>query len=138
MPQPNSIQPRVGLALFSYGKPQPQTTKPYPTSSQLLHNQTRPNSVCNLISTQLEDSCQKKLGQLLHNQTQPNSVCHLISTSTRRFMHRTIISFVQPQPNSIQNKNNPIRCGTAPGNLVIILVCIYLQNLPKKEKRLTH
>ena len=32
-------------------------------------------------------------------------------------MHRTIISFVQPQPNSIQNKNNPIGCGTAPGNL---------------------
>ena len=48
-----------------------------------------------------------------------NSVCHLISTSTRRFMHRTIISFVQPQPNSIQNKNNPIGCGTAPGNLVL-------------------
>ena len=33
-------------------------------------------------------------------------------------MHRTTISFVQPQPNSIQNKNNPIGCGTAPGNLV--------------------
>ena len=32
-------------------------------------------------------------------------------------MHRTI-SFVQPQPNLIQNKNNPIGCGTAPGNLV--------------------
>ena len=29
------------------------------TFSQLLHNQTRPNSVCNLISTQLEDSCKK-------------------------------------------------------------------------------
>ena len=36
------------------------------------------------------------------------------------FMHRTIISFVQPQPNSIQNKNNPIGCGTAPGNLVYL------------------
>ena len=34
-------------------------------------------------------------------------------------MHRTILSFVQPQPNSIQNKNNPIGCGTAPGNLVL-------------------
>ena len=32
---------------------------------------------------------------------------------------RTIISFVQPQPNSIENKNNPIGCGTAPGNLVL-------------------
>ena len=41
-----------------------------------------------------------------------------ISNSTRGFMHRTINSFVQPQPNSIQNKNNPISCGTAPGNLV--------------------
>ena len=36
-------------------------------------------------------------------------------------MHRTIISFVQPQPNSIQNKNNPIGCGTAPGNLVLFI-----------------
>ena len=36
-------------------------------------------------------------------------------------MHRTIISFVQPQSNSIQNKNNPIGCGTAPGNLVMII-----------------
>ena len=57
LPQPNSTQPRDGLALFSYAKPQPQPqTKPYPTLSQLLHNQTRPNSVYNLISTQLEDS----------------------------------------------------------------------------------
>ena len=53
-----------------------------------------------------------------------NSVCSLISASTRRFMHRTIIIFVQPQPNSIQNKNNPIGCGTAPGNLVINIVTI--------------
>ena len=64
--QPNSTQPRVGLSLFSYGNHNHKTTnhktKPYPTFSQLLHNQTRPNSVCNLISTQLEDSCQKKLG----------------------------------------------------------------------------
>ena len=37
-------------------------------------------------------------------------------------MHRTIIRFVQPQPNSIQNKNNTIGCGTAPGNLVICLI----------------
>ena len=37
-------------------------------------------------------------------------------------MHRTIISFVQPQPNSIQNKNNPIGCGTAPGNLVTHII----------------
>ena len=37
-------------------------------------------------------------------------------------MHRTIISLVQPQPNPIQNKNNPIGCGTAPGNLVHIFV----------------
>ena len=56
LPQPNSTQTRVGFALFFLWKPQPQTTtKPYPTLSQLLHNQTRPNSACNLISTQLED-----------------------------------------------------------------------------------
>ena len=35
-------------------------------------------------------------------------------------MHRTILSFVPPQPNSILKKNNPIGCGTAPGNLVYI------------------
>ena len=41
-------------------------------------------------------------------------------------MHRTIISFVQPQPNSIKNKNknNPIGCGTAPGNLVFTFIFI--------------
>ena len=33
--------------------------KPSPSFSQLLHNQTRPNSVCNLVSTKLEDSCKK-------------------------------------------------------------------------------
>ena len=64
LPQPNSTQPRVGLALFSYAdhNHKPQTTnqtEPYPTLSQLLHNQTRPNSVCNLFSTQLEDSCKR-------------------------------------------------------------------------------
>ena len=64
LPQPNSTQPRVGLALFSYGNHDHTTNhKPYPTLSQLLHNQTRPNSVYNLISTKLEDSCQKKLAQ---------------------------------------------------------------------------
>ena len=36
----------------------------------------------------------------------------------KKIINRTIISFVQPQPNAIQNKNNPIGCGTVPGNLV--------------------
>ena len=104
--QPNSTQPKVGWALFSYDKPNHKPKpKPTPTFSQLLHNQTQPNSGCNLVTTQLEDACQKKLS------SQPNS--------TQFFSpDRTIISFVQPQPNSIQNKNNPIGCGTAPGNLV--------------------
>ena len=44
-------------------------------------------------------------------------------------MHRTIINFVQPQPNSIQNKNNPIGCGTAPGNLVETIVLFSLNYL---------
>ena len=39
--------------------PKPKLT---PTFSQLLHNQTRPNSVCNLLSTQLEDSFKKEMG----------------------------------------------------------------------------
>ena len=42
----------------------------------------------------------------------------------KKIINRTIISFVQPQPNSIQNKNNQIGCGTAPGNLVIIYLSI--------------
>ena len=33
-------------------------------------------------------------------------------------IHAQNNNFVQPQPNSIQNKNNPIGCGTVPGNLV--------------------
>ena len=53
--------------------------------------------------------------------------------------HRTLISFVQPQPNSIQNKNNPIGCGTAPGNLVYFFLRFLrkLQNfrgLPKLKQ----
>ena len=46
-------------------------------------------------------------------------------------MHRTIISFVQPQPNSIQNNNNPIGCGTAPGNLVSISKSITFRMQPE-------
>ena len=95
LPQPNSTQPRVGLALFSYAnhKPQPQnhksqTTKPYPTLSQLLHNQTRPNSVYNLISTKLEDSCQKKLGQPPHPKKK-SSNSKLNSTKFSMPPHRT-------------------------------------------------
>ena len=57
----NSTQSWVGLIFLR--KTKPQTTKPKltPTFSQLLHNQARPNSVCNLISTQVEDSW-KKIG----------------------------------------------------------------------------
>ena len=50
--QLNSTQSWVGL-IFLRNHNQ---TKPTPTFSQLLDNQTRPNSVCSLISTQLEDS----------------------------------------------------------------------------------
>ena len=60
--QLNSTQSWVSLIfLCKNHKPKPQTKnqnhKPSVTLSQLLHKQTRPNSVCNLISTQLEDSC---------------------------------------------------------------------------------
>ena len=56
--QLNSTQSWVSLIFLRNHKPH-HTTKPTPTFSQLLHNQTRPNSVCNLVSTQLEDSCKK-------------------------------------------------------------------------------
>ena len=46
---------------------------------------------------------------------------------TKKIINRTIISFVQPQPNSIQNKNNPIGCGTVPGNLVCRFSAFYGQ-----------
>ena len=45
-------------------------------------------------------------------------MAHASTHGARKPPGPTIISFVQPQPNSIQNKSNPIGCGTAPGNLV--------------------
>ena len=42
------------------------------------------------------------------------------------FLKTNGISFVQPQPNSIQNKNNPIGCGTAPDNLVLVFLGLVL------------
>ena len=56
-------------------------TKPSVTSSQLLHNQSQQNSACNLISTQLEYSCQKLVHQKQMNfirqnkQTPKNKNC---------------------------------------------------------------
>ena len=56
------LNPKLGRPYFPKLKPQTKTTtelnRPSVTFSQLLHNQTQPNSVFNLISTQLEDSCQ--------------------------------------------------------------------------------
>ena len=56
---PTQLNPKLGRPYFPMinHKPQPQP-KPTPTFSQLLHNQTPPNSGCNLVSTQLEDSYQ--------------------------------------------------------------------------------
>ena len=67
----------------------------------------------------------KQTNNFFFNQSRPNSVCYLISTSTRRFRH-----------NSIKNKNNPIGCGTAPGNLVYIFLLPNISFLgpPKKVK----
>ena len=62
--QLNPTESWVGLIFLRNHKTTTQTTtktKPTPTFSQPLHNQTRPNSVCNLASTQLEDLC-KKIG----------------------------------------------------------------------------
>ena len=61
--QLNSTQSWVSLIFLcktTTTNHKPQNHKPYPTLSQLLHNQSRPNSVYNLISTQLEDSCKKR------------------------------------------------------------------------------
>ena len=59
--KPNSTQSWVSLIFLC----KPQTTpKPSITFSQLLHNPTRPKSVCNLISTELEDSWGEKMGRL--------------------------------------------------------------------------
>ena len=62
---PTQLNAKLGKPYFP--KQNHKTTpKPSVTFSQLLHNQTRPNSVCNLISTQIEDSC-KKIGSQLED-----------------------------------------------------------------------
>ena len=55
------LNTKLGRLFFPKKPHHTTTTKPKPsiTFSQLLHNQTRPNSVCNLSSTQQEDSCKK-------------------------------------------------------------------------------
>ena len=58
---PTQLNPKLGRPYFPKKPPPHHRTEPSVTFSQLLHNLTRPNSVCNLISTQLEDSC-KKIG----------------------------------------------------------------------------
>ena len=64
--QLNSAKSWVSLIFLRKPQTTPQNhnhkPKPSVTFSQLLHNQTQPNSVCNLISTQVEDSCKKRLG----------------------------------------------------------------------------
>ena len=99
--------------------------------SYYCHNPTQPNAT---PARHPPPPKKKKNLNFFFNQTRPNSVCNIISTSTRRFMHRIIIGFVQPQPNSIENKNNSIGCGTALGNLVqeyyIILVFFSRQHPP--------
>ena len=70
---PTQLNPKLGRPYFPKKPNHNQKPKPTPTFSQLLHNQTWPNSGYNLISTQLEDSCnrppsQKKIGQ--------NCFCH--------------------------------------------------------------
>ena len=72
---PTQLNPKLGRPYFPYKpQPQPQTTnhKPSVTFSQLLDNQTQPNSGCNLGSTQLEDSCQKNWSEL---EEQEQHVC---------------------------------------------------------------
>ena len=57
--QLNSTQSWVGLIFLRNHTTTANHRNRPSLFSQLLDNQTRPNSVCNLISTQLEDSCKK-------------------------------------------------------------------------------
>ena len=59
LPHPTQLNSKLVKPYFPK-KPHHNHTKPTPTFSQLLHNQTRPNSACNLVSTHLEESCQTK------------------------------------------------------------------------------
>ena len=110
--------------------------QPYPTLSQLLHNQTRPNSVCNLISTLLEDSCSKKLGQppdpppkkkkikiqiLFGTNSKLNSTKFSMPpyfNQTRRFMPKKIGS--APLPKKIKTRLP----GAVPQPIGLFLFCI--------------
>ena len=58
--QLNSTQSWVSL-IFLWKPHHTTNHNRIPPLSQLLNNQTRPNSVYNLISTKLEDSCEKKI-----------------------------------------------------------------------------
>ena len=118
--QLNSTQSWVSLIFLC--KQQPQTTKPNRIPLYLSSYTTKLDQIQYATLFQPNQKIHaKKIGspppqkkiykfdfEPILNLIRPNSVSHLISTSTRRFMHRTILSFFQPQPNSIQNKNNPI------------------------------
>ena len=100
---------------------------------------TQPRISC-IFQPQLEDSGTEQQSVLSNprqiqykTKTTQLVVAQLQVTQSLCFMKSKIISFVQPKPNSIQNKNNPIGCGTSPGNLVLFIYPYYSTGCPKKN-----
>ena len=60
LPHPTQLNLKLGKPYFPK-KFTNHKPKPSFTFSHLLHNQTRSNSVFNIITTQLEDSCKKNV-----------------------------------------------------------------------------
>ena len=99
------LNPKLGKPYFPMQTTKPQTTpKPQPhpsiTFSQLLQNPTRPNSVCNLISTQPEDSYKKKFGRLTKKKNQSKKMSLFIFDTKLKYF---FLSNRQPQPPLTQN-----------------------------------
>ena len=71
---PTQLNPKLGRPYFPIKpkpKPKPHRTEPSVTFSQLLDNQTQPNSGCNLVSTKLKDSCNGRRPQKFQNGRRP-------------------------------------------------------------------
>ena len=96
----NSTQSWVGLIFLRNHNHKPQT-EPNRTVrhffSQLLHNQTRPNSVCNLISTQLEDSC-KKIGSTPTTTPTPQKIPKFSKFDFEPILKETFYTNLTPHP----------------------------------------
>ena len=113
------LNPELGQPYFflcKNHKPQPQTTNRIPL--YLSSYTTKVNQIQYATLFQPNQKIHAKINGSKKLPKFSKFYFEPILNQTRKFMHRTIISFVQPQSNSIQNINNPIGCGIAPGNLV--------------------